>query len=97
MKNLLLVVFSTIVLFSACTEATVAPNNELTGVVAEQGITTYQYGSHTLSTTDSYYALRSETVVLDAYIGETITIVFEKIDGYPVDGGPEFLDVVKVK
>ena len=102
MKNLLFLVCTLVIILSACQKEDVAPveelaANELRGLVAKQGITTYQYGTHTFSTEENFYALRSETVVLDAYEGETIVIVYEKIDGYPVDGGPEYLNVIKVK
>ncbi len=102
MKNLLLFLLLMGLSLTACQKEDLDPNdelaaNELQGIVAVQGITTYQYGTHTFSTAENFYALRSETVVLDAYVGENIIIVFEKIEGYPVDGGPEYLNVLKVK
>ena len=70
------------------------PNDiEATGVLRTQGITTYQYGSHVLGE----YALRSSSVNLDDFVDQTVTIVGEKIDGYPVDGGPDFLEVSEVR
>lgn len=71
--------------------------SEYTGLLQEQGITSYQYGTHTLETRDSLYALKSESIMLDDYIGKTITVEAEPIKGYPVDGGPEYLNVLKVK
>ena len=71
---------------------------EVTGTIQEQGITSYQYGTHTITTVnDEYYALKSEAVDLDDYIDEEVTIVAEKIDGYPLSGGPEYLLVLEVK
>ncbi len=71
---------------------------EITGTIQEQGITSYQYGTHTITTTnDKYYALKSEAVDLNDYVKEKVTIVAEKIEGYPVDGGPEYLLVLEVK
>ncbi|SDG64486.1 hypothetical protein [Psychroflexus sediminis] len=71
--------------------------SEYTGLLQAQGITSYQYGTHTLQTKDSLYALMSERVDLDDYIGKTITLTAEPIEGYPVDGGPDYLKVIGVK
>lgn len=71
---------------------------EITGTIQEQGMTSYQYGTHTITTgTDDFYALKSEAVDLNNYIDEQVTIVAEKIEGYPLSGGPEYLLVLKVK
>lgn len=71
--------------------------DEYTGLIQKQGITSYQYGTHTLETKDSLYALRSKTVDLDKFLGKTITLSAEPIEGYPVDNGPVFLNVTEVK
>ena len=68
-------------------------NVEITGTILKQGITTYQYGSHTISG----YALRSSSITLDDYINQNVTVVGHKIDGYPVDGGPDYIEVEKIK
>lgn len=69
----------------------------VTGVLHKQGITTYQYGTHTISENNKLYALRSSSLNLDEYLSQNITIVGERIDGYPVDGGPNYLEVIKIK
>lgn len=69
---------------------------ELTGTIQQQGITSYQYGTHTLSNDNTFYALKSEAVNLDDYVDEEVTILAEKIEGYPVDGGPEYLLVLEI-
>ncbi|MBZ9788170.1 hypothetical protein LB456_11940 [Psychroflexus sp. CAK57W] len=74
-----------------------SPMSEYKGLLQAQGITSYQYGTHTLQTKDSLYALKSERVNLDNYIGKTITLTAEPIEGYPVDGGPAYLNVIGVK
>lgn len=71
--------------------------SEYTGLIKAQGITSYQYGTHTLETEDSLYALRSETIELDNYIEKRITLTAETIEGYPVDGGPKYLNVIDVQ
>ena len=66
---------------------------EVTGKIQQQGMTTYQYGTHVMAG----YALRSGTIDLDKYIGQTVTLVGYRIEGYPIDGGPDFLEVEKIK
>ncbi|WP_339341950.1 hypothetical protein [uncultured Polaribacter sp.] len=56
-------------------------------------MTTYQYGTHTASG----YALRSSAVHLDDYVNQNITVFGYKIDGYPVDGGPDYIEVEEIK
>lgn len=68
-------------------------NIEITGIIQKQGITSYQYGTHTISG----YALRSNSVDLDNYINQNITVVGYKIDGYPIDGGPDYIEVEEIK
>lgn len=71
---------------------------EITGTIEEQGITSYQYGTHTITTADDeFYALKSDVVELNEYLNQEVTIVAEKIDGYPLSGGPEYLLVLEVK
>jgi hypothetical protein len=68
-------------------------NIEIAGTIQEQGITTYQYGTHTVPG----YALRSSAVNLDDYINQNVTIVGYKIDGYPLSGGPDYIEVEEIK
>ena len=68
-------------------------NIKTSGVIQKQGITTYQYGTHTIPG----YALKSNTIDLDKYIDQKVKIKGIKVDGYPVDGGPEYIEVKKIK
>ena len=78
----------------SCNKDGLNPNCvEITGTIQEQGITTYQYGTHTISG----YALRSNSVTLDDYINQYVTVVGHKINGYPVDGGPDYIEVEEIK
>jgi hypothetical protein len=81
----------------ACEKGNEIPNNEMvvSGIISQQGITTYQYGTHTIDCTDSeiYYALESETINLDDYLSKKVTIKAEKIEGYPLEDGPVYLKV----
>lgn len=66
---------------------------EVTGIIQPQEITYYQYGTHTIQG----YALRSSTLNLDDYVGQQVTVVGYTIEGYPVEGGPDYLEVIAVK
>lgn len=67
------------------------------GVLKQQGITTYQYGTYTLSGEDGFFALSSNEVDLGPYVDQEVEIRATKIAGYPVDGGPVYLQVQAVK
>ena len=66
---------------------------EIRGIIQKQLVTTYMYGTHTISS----YAIRSSSVDLDNYINQTVTVNGYKIEGYPVDGGPDFVEVTSIK
>lgn len=70
-----------------------------TGTIQKQGITTYMYGTHVLldDKGKTLYALKSKTVRLDKYIGKKVTVTGDLVEGYPVDFGPDYLDVKEIK
>ncbi|MCJ7812770.1 hypothetical protein MUP95_05555 [bacterium] len=65
------------------------------GIIKKQGMTGYMYGTHVLKNDNgiTLYALRSNNIDLDDYIDLKETVKGDLIDGYPVDGGPDYLDV----
>ena len=72
-----------------------------TGVLEKPEVTTYQYGTHALTdeASGTRYALQSESVNLDAYVGERVTIYGTPVPGYQdgqVEGGPDLLRVDRV-
>lgn len=67
------------------------------GKLEKQGFTTYQYGTHTITDGKKTYALRSAAVNLDKYASQEVTITATKIEGSPIEGGPEFLEVQSVE
>lgn len=83
---------------SSCNKETEFKRTKSVGVIQKQGITTYQYGTHVLldGSGQTMYALRSERVNLDQYINQEVEVVGNLVLGYPVDGGPEYMDVAKV-
>lgn len=68
-----------------------------TGVLTEQGITSYMYGTHNIGCCGHFYALRSSSISLQDYVGQTVTVTGDLVSGYPVDGGPDFLDVTGIQ
>jgi hypothetical protein len=63
------------------------------GVLKVQGITTYQYGTHTLTNESTVYALTSDTLILDDFDSEYVEITAKRVEGYPIDNGPVYLNV----
>lgn len=57
------------------------------------------YGTHVLTNDhgQTLYALKSSSVKLDDYIDKNVEISGSKIEGYPIDGGPEYIEVSKIK
>ncbi|MNK03696.1 hypothetical protein D3C87_215460 [compost metagenome] len=68
----------------------------LQGKVEPLGMTTFQYGTHTINSANKTYALKSTRVNLKDYEGKEVTVKGLKVAGYPIDGGPEFIDVQEV-
>ncbi|MDN3596131.1 hypothetical protein [Zunongwangia endophytica] len=89
--------FFLLVITATCNNQKVTSNLKLTGLIEEAGMTTYQYGSHVLRTDDKTYAITSGKVDLTQLEGQTHTIVAERIEGYPIDGGPEYLKVLEIE
>ncbi len=69
------------------------------GTIKQQGISTYLYGTHILADDAGkiIYALKSDTIKLEDYVNKKVTIKGDLVAGYPVDGGPAYLDVKAVE
>lgn len=65
------------------------------GTLKERGITTYMYGTHILLDDhgQTLYALSSDNIDLNNYIGRKVTVKGNLVKGYPVDSGPNYLHV----
>ena len=88
---------SLLLLIFTATCNTTGSTSEYSGTIQEQGITSYQYGTHILTSEDTFYALKSDKIDLGKYVGKKVNLKAEKIEGYPVDGGPEYLLVTEVR
>ncbi|EOR95183.1 hypothetical protein ADIARSV_1671 [Arcticibacter svalbardensis MN12-7] len=93
---LLLIIISTII--SCKTVKPSAENNVLVlkGTVEKMGMSTFQYGTHLLKTESKTYALKTAIVKLDDYVGKEVSITGSKVEGYPVENGPDLIDVKKI-
>ena len=66
------------------------------GVINQQGITSYQYGSHTFTNDENFYALKSDKIDLDKYVDQEVLIIGELVhEG--LSGGPKYYEVTKVE
>jgi len=99
MKYLIFILTFVIFFTLSCSKDIEFRSIKLSGVLNVQSASTYQYGTHILTDNSGNltYALRSKTETLDKYIGKNVEITGHKVKGYPVDGGPEYLEVTKIK
>jgi hypothetical protein len=67
------------------------------GVIQKTGVTTYMYGSHTISDNGETFALQSTRINLDRYINKRVIVKGSQVEGYPVDDGPKLIDVKEVQ
>ncbi len=93
-KYLLIFVIS---LFCLSCSEDVAPSKGVhsAGIVVENSASFFMYGSHLLiQEEDSIaYALTSSTINLDVYVNQKVHISGKAIAGYPVAGGPVYVEV----
>lgn len=98
MKRILLLLVIGFAMAGCSTVKPVADKNLVivSGKLSALGMSTFQYGTHTLSGGDKTYALKSSKVDLKVYEGKDVIVKGVKVAGYPVDGGPEFIDVQEI-
>ncbi len=74
---------------------------QLTGVIEKPELTTYMYGTHSMTDElGNFYALESDIVDLDAYVGQRVTVSGAFVPGYEdgqVEGGPPLFSVTHVE
>lgn len=92
LSGLMLIIFT-----ATCSNVPNRDTLEVTGTIEQQGMTSYQYGTHTLTGEGSFYALKSDAVDLDLYLGDEVTVTARKVEGYPLEGGPVLLNVLEVE
>ncbi len=65
----------------------------IVGTIEKLEVTVWQYGTHMISG----YAITSETIKLDKYIGKEVSLIGREIEGYPVDDGPRYFEVKSIE
>lgn len=97
MKKTLILLAITMIGLAGCSKQFETANGiRLEGKIEKPEMTTYQYGTHLLKTADKSYALTSKKVNLDLSVGKTVSIKGSKVKGYPIEGGPELIEVDSV-
>lgn len=85
---------------SALTQYSGGEQVTLAGTLEKPDATTYMYGTHSISDQyQGYYALRSASVDLDAYVGQAVEVYGTLVPGYEsgqVEGGPPLVEVTQV-
>jgi len=68
-----------------------------TGVISQQGFTSYMYGTHILTTDDGeQYVLTSDVLDLDRRVGQKCIVILKDLD-YRVEIGPPLYNVVVLR
>lgn len=98
MKRILLLLVISLAMADCSTVKPVADKDLVivSGKLSALGMSTFQYGTHTLNAGEKTYALKSRKVDLKVYEGKDVIVKGLKVAGYPVDGGPEFIDVQEI-
>ncbi|WP_152670510.1 hypothetical protein [Rubrobacter aplysinae] len=92
------VVCAGLVVFSAGVAEAQEGSVEATGELIKPQATSYMYGTHAIEdeATGTMYALQSEAVDLDRYVGERVTVNGTVVPGYEagaIEGGPALIQV----
>ncbi|MCD0490142.1 hypothetical protein LPB86_18015 [Pedobacter sp. MC2016-14] len=93
---LLLILFALITGCSSKKNIAQVDTITLSGKVEQLGMTTFQYGTHLLNVPGKTYALKSSKLDLNKYIDQSVTIKGTKTPGYPIEGGPELIEVLEI-
>lgn len=94
MKKILFLLAISIISLAACTKKFETENAvRLNGKIEKLEMTTFQYGTHLIKSGGKSYALTSKRVNLDSSIGKEVVLKGTKVKGYPLEGGPELIEV----
>ena len=100
-KRLLVLLGMLAVMLSMVVPALAETEPRLTGIIEKPELTTYQYGTHSMTDeVGDFYALESDDVDLDAYVGQRVTVFGSSVSGFDdgqVEGGPPLFDVTRVE
>lgn len=79
-----------------------------TGTISKQEVSFHQYGTHTFkgNVLDDnpenkhkkiQFALKSDKINLNKWIDKDVIITGRKIEGYPIEGGPDYINVIQIE
>jgi thioredoxin-related protein len=97
--KLLIILFIISLSFCSCDSILDSNNTQTaTGTIHKIGMTSWMYGTHTLDDSNGLpiYALKSSTIDLNNYDNKEVKVSGDLIKGYPVDGGPKYLNVTGI-
>lgn len=98
MKKVIIMFLACITLASCAVHKPTTTNTvQLSGTIEPLGMSTFQYGTHLIKSSGITYSLKSNKVNLDSFSGKVVTLIGTKVNGYPVENGPELVDVVSVQ
>lgn len=97
--NKLIYYITMVVILSSCAAHNGPEKIKVQGTIEKTEITFNQYGTHTLVSEDgeTLYALRSSTYDLDEFQNQKVELTGTPVKGYPVEGGPDYLEVDRIK
>jgi len=100
MKIKVLLLCFIIVLFTSCEkeEGIIGEYKyELKGEIQKMEPTWYMYGTHQIRSNSETYPIKSSTIDLDKYLNKKVMIWGDPIPGHPVDFGPDYIEVKRIK
>jgi hypothetical protein len=98
MKSVVILFAFSLFFFACDSSVDSAEKQNQIGVIHKIEASTWMYGTHTLNDADGkpFYALTSSTIDLNNFENKEVKISGNLIEGYPVDGGPLYLNVTSV-
>ena len=98
MKKVIIMFFAAFSMASCSVHKPTSANTvQLSGTIEPLGMSTFQYGTHLIKSSGTTYSLKSNKVNLDSFSGKVVTLIGTKVAGYPVENGPELVDVVSIQ
>ena len=98
-KFFILMMIFTALILSSCDLLESEESASAAGKLSKLDGSPWMYGTHIISDNESYakYALKSSKINLDNYDGKTVIVFGTKVKGYPVDSGPDYMEVTRVQ
>ena len=98
MRYLLILITFSFLFFSCDSIFGPGDSQYAAGVVHKIEMSTWMYGTRTLNEQSGrpIFILGSSSINLDSYINKHVRISGNTVSGYPVDGGPVYLNVTNI-